>query len=226
MQTRMKVSIKEEVLAICQTVGNERSDVVWQKGDRVLAKTIGTDSALNIRPGWHFPRGVPMAGADWILQLQNGRARRTFKDMFGYAFFHPRSDHFAKFDRRILERPDYVIERNEDIDVASYFTRKESLFYLESLPDWLNESIDIGLRLANEHFDLGSDRGVLRSTKPANDVLAFKPGTLMIEMMLGSREAAQAFLATTPVLSGDMHDKRAMDQIRTLVARVNDVPAI
>jgi hypothetical protein len=119
-----------------------------------------------------------------------------------------------------------VIERNEDIDVASYFTWKESLFYLESLPDWLNDSIDIGLRLANERFYLGSDRGVLRSAKLANDVLAFKPGTLMIEMMLGNREAAQAFLATAPVHSGDMHDKRAMEQIRTLAARVNDVPAI
>ena len=46
----MALSIKETVLAACQTVADSRSDVVWHKGNRAFVKAIGTDSALHIIP--------------------------------------------------------------------------------------------------------------------------------------------------------------------------------
>jgi hypothetical protein len=224
-ESRMAAWIKDDVLAICRDVAATRSDVAWHKARGCFAMPRTKAATLEITPGWQFSSRAPTASADWRLVLRNTLLEKTAKAIFGYPM-DVRSGPFHTIDRGMKPLHGLVCERGGSFDRLPSRPDTLRLIYLDELPGWLNGCIDTGLAVARAHLGLGSDRAVLMSAKARDNTLAERPLMVLIAMMLGDHDAAHDFMRNEAYGSGSFDDNQAIDAIRLLEARANEVPVI
>lgn len=222
----MAVNMIDLILPICAAKAEHLVEWDYLKGARAFRRKLGDSSWVELAPGWHFPRGLPKAGAHLNISVGNTVFEKTYKRIFGEKAPFLFGTQFHILDRNLLNMRRHVIERGSWLDVPGKIQFPERTFYHDELDGWLDAFITTGWRLVQGRFDLSSDAAILAGLNLPNVNLHAEPIRLMVEIMLGNRTAASDFLRTPTFAAAGPRDGRAVAMLEKLADAEASVPAI
>ncbi len=222
----MAVNMIDLVLPVCAAKAAHLADWDYVKGKRAFRRKVGMTSWVDLRPNWHFPRGLPQASAGLNIAVGNTVFEKTYKKVFGDTAPPAFGTQFHILDREMLKMRKYVVERGSWVDKLGEIPFPERTFYHDELDGWLDDFIATGWRLVQGRFDLSTDRTTLQGCRTTNDFLGHAPRRLMIDIMLGNSTAASQYLQTPDFMAQAPHNARLAGMIATLAAAERSIQTI